>query len=67
MQNMTQLGDYNNNPALGPLTEDKEDFGLDVYEPQFFYPLLDWLGADTYSVSLYYPEDNDFQRKCFDS
>ena len=60
------LGDYNNNPWFGPLTANKEDFGLDHYEPQFFYPLLDWLGSDTYKVALYYPEDNDFQSKFFD-
>ena len=66
MQDNTPLGDYNNDPNMGALTVGKEDFGLDHYEPQFFYPLLDWLGAPTYSISLYYPVDNDFQRECFD-
>lgn len=65
MQGGEMLGDYNNNPNLGPLTSGKDDFGLDHYEPQFFYPLLDWLGADTYTVSLYYPEDNDFAKDFF--
>jgi len=65
MQGENMLGDYNNNPNLGPITIGKEDFGLDHYEPQFFYPLLDWLGAETYKVALYYPEDNDFEKDFF--
>jgi len=43
----------------------KEDFGLDHYEPQFFYPFLDWLTADTYSASLYYSEDSDYNKDFF--
>jgi len=65
MQGNNMLGDYNNNPSLGPLTLNKEDFGLDQYEPQFFYPLLDWLGSDTYKIALYYPDDNDFAKDFF--
>merc|ERR1712238_477274 len=38
------LGEYSNNPSLGPVTP-SDDFGLDAYEPQFFYPLLQWKGT----------------------
>lgn len=65
MQGDASLGTYNNNPNLGDLTTGEDDFGLDAYEPQFFYPLYDWLGADTYKVALYYPEDNDFSKDFF--
>jgi hypothetical protein len=29
-----------------------ENFGLDEYEPKFFLPLLDWIAAGTFSVTL---------------
>jgi hypothetical protein len=29
-----------------------EDFGLDAYEPLFFYPLLDWLDMGTFSIDV---------------
>merc|ERR1711957_737647 len=29
-----------------------EDFGLDVYEPEFFATSVDWASAGTYKVSL---------------
>lgn len=59
------LGTYSNNPKIAPVsTMGEDDFGLDAYEPEFFYPILDWLGAD-YQVALLYPEDNDFEEDFF--
>ena len=60
-QNGVYLGNYSNIPAILPETSDEgaEDFGLDAYEPQFFYPILDWLGSE-WDVFLRYPADNDF-------
>jgi hypothetical protein len=29
-----------------------EDFGLDAYEPLFFYPLLDWMDMGTFSIDV---------------
>ena len=68
------LGPFNINPNLSeiqgrpiPLTEDVEDFGLDAYEPQFFLPYYAWAEEErgSFAVSLYYPEDDDFDRKNF--
>jgi len=56
---------YSNNPLIEPVTENGGDFGLDVYEPTFFYPVLDWLDAGLYEVALLYPEDNDFENDFF--
>jgi len=68
-QGADYLGKYSNNAVIAPLTGDdvdpSDDFGLDGYEPQFFNPLGDWIGSETYSVSLYYPTDNDFEGDFF--
>jgi hypothetical protein len=32
--------------------EGTDDFGLDVYEPEFFASPVDWAGAGTYSIEL---------------
>jgi len=59
------LGDYSNNPKVFPVSTNGEDnFGLDDYEPEFFYPILDWVG-NSYQVALLYPEDNDFSEDFF--
>jgi len=63
--NKTGTNAYSNNPVVFPVSTDSEDnFGLDDYEPEFFYPLLDWLGAN-YSIALLYPEDNDYEDDFF--
>ena len=37
----TYQGTYSNNADLrAPVTTDKENFGLDEYEPLFFHPLV---------------------------
>merc|ERR1712087_822808 len=46
------LGVYSNNDLIAPVTSGEDDFGLDVYEPQFFYPLLDWLDMGDWKIAL---------------
>ena len=40
-------GDYDNVAGAGG-----EDFGLDAYEPEFFFERADWIDAGTYEVKL---------------
>lgn len=40
------------------------DFGLDHYEPKFFYPLTDWLGFGTFEVQLTFDVE-DFAQDLF--
>mmetsp|Transcript_60246 Transcript_60246/g.69216 ORF Transcript_60246/g.69216 Transcript_60246/m.69216 type:complete len:661 (-) Transcript_60246:372-2354(-) len=63
------LGAYSNNPYLAPINGESDDFGLDAYEPQFFYPLLQWKGTPReedpegpgyYQVALHFPEDEEY-------
>merc|ERR1712238_515331 len=67
------LGEYSNNPSLGPVTP-SDDFGLDAYEPQFFYPLLQWKGTPKeedpdgpgyYQAALHIPVDEEFMGDFF--
>jgi len=57
------LGKYSNNADIAPVNGD-EDFGLDAYEPQFKYPLLDWKSRGTYKVGLKF-DDNVFEDDFF--
>jgi hypothetical protein len=57
------LGVYSNNNDVTSITGD-EDFGLDVYEPQFFAGALDWNAAGDYSVALKF-DVNDFDDDIF--
>ena len=46
----------------------QEDFGLDDYEPTFFYPASDWNAAE-YEVRLFIPIDSfnyTYNSECFD-
>jgi len=52
----TYLGVYSNNAGIKAETGD-EDFGLDVYEPEFFATSVDWSEAGTYSVALLFDVD----------
>jgi len=62
----TYLGKYSNNAVVAPLSKN-EDFGLDVYEPEFVIPLLQWKTAasgllfgqdrENYFVALNIPTD----------
>merc|ERR1711957_469331 len=47
----TYLGVYSNNDQITSVVGN-EDFGLDVYEPEFFATSVDWASAGTYKVSL---------------
>lgn len=46
------LGVYSNNANVTPLTMGQENFGLDNYEPEFFFPLVEWVNSGPYSVKL---------------
>jgi len=60
----TYLGDYSNNADVAPVTiNSEEDFGLDHYEPLFFYPLGDWV-ENAFSVNLIF-DDTDFMSDIF--
>jgi len=62
--NGAYLGDYSNNADVAPVTvNDEEDFGLDHYEPLFFYPLGDWV-ENAFSVNLIF-DDTDFMSDIF--
>jgi len=49
-------GKYTNNPSFDIPNTGSDNFGLDDYEPEFFYPVVDWLGSE-YEVVLLVPED----------
>jgi len=57
------LGVYSNIDQITLATGD-EDFGLDVYEPQFFASPPDWLSAGTYEVALKF-EITDYDKDIF--
>jgi len=46
------LGSYSNQDDVLNSTSGEDDFGLDFYEPQFFHPLMDWVGAGDFEVRL---------------
>lgn len=39
------------------LGDDDADFGLDVYEPEFFLGIVDWTAAGTYSIELTFDDE----------
>jgi len=55
------LGAYSNNDMIVPMTMGEDDFGLDVYEPLFFYPLLDWKDKGEWKVALKLDVEDDPQ------
>ena len=40
------LGTYSNDMSLASVTTNEDNFGLDDYEPLFFYPLPEWSEFD---------------------
>ena len=58
------LGVYSNNAAITPLTTDEDDFGLDVYEPEFFLDPVTWNDAGSYEIGLFFDTD-DFVQDIF--
>lgn len=57
------LGVYSNNDKISPVNGD-EDFGLDVYEPEFFANVIDWKSAGIYEIALKFDVD-DFTQDIF--
>lgn len=47
-----------------PAVTSTGDFGLDHYEPKFFYPLGDWLGFGSFEVQLTFDVE-DFSQDLF--
>lgn len=56
--NDVYLGTYSNIAAVKNATVDEEDFGLDHYEPLFFYPLPDWASRGPFSIKLRFDDVN---------
>ena len=59
--NEKYLGLFSNDPDVMEPTTNQMDFGLDAYEPVFFYPYGQWVGLGNFSVNLrfdqYYNKD----------
>ena len=62
----TYLGHYSNNPSLtgGNITQDEEDFGLDVYEPLFFRNPHEWTSFGTFNIKFRF-DDEDIKSDMF--
>jgi len=52
MLNDHYLGHYSNIPEIKNVTQNEEDFGLDVYEPLFFRSPHEWTAFGTFSIKL---------------
>lgn len=63
MKNNVYLGSYSNNAEVLPVTTDETDFGLDAYEPEFFYPVEEW-SASMYSIKLKF-DDTTYTQDIF--
>jgi hypothetical protein len=53
------LGSYSNDPDVLKPTTNKANFGLDEYEPVFYYPYDQWLGLGKFSVNLRFDQVYD--------
>jgi len=62
-KNGVYLGEFSNDEDILPVTEGVDNFGLDDYEPLFFYPFGQWLEEGLFSVNLKFTED--FNRDIF--
>ena len=58
------LGTYSNNALLVPSTTGEDNFGLDDYEPLYFYPLPNWVELGPFDVYLKFDVD-DYQKDIF--
>jgi len=52
------VGEYSNNAKIANITTGNENFGLDDYEPLFFFPILEWKGMGPYQVTLKLTDDD---------
>jgi len=59
------LGTYSNDMSLASVTTNEDNFGLDDYEPLFFYPLPEWSEFDEFSAFLKFDEDTDYSKDIF--
>jgi hypothetical protein len=62
--NGVPLGTYSNDESVGPLSIGEDNFGLDDYEPMFFHPIADWVGAGEFSIKLNF-NDGDYDKDIF--
>lgn len=53
------LGSYSNDPDVLSPTTNETDFGLDSYEPIFFYPFSQWLEFGEFSINLRFDQVYD--------
>ncbi|GKY98006.1 hypothetical protein MPSEU_000758700 [Mayamaea pseudoterrestris] len=51
------VGKYSNIDTVMNTTTNVEDFGLDSYEPVFFYPLGEWAGLQPFSIQLHFDDE----------
>jgi len=56
--NDEMMGKYSNNADVAPVTKDEEDFGLDAYEPEFFWPPDQWAENGHYGVTVKFDVDD---------
>lgn len=54
-KNDVYLGQYSNLNSSNVIAA--EDFGLDAYEPEFFYPITDWVTAN-YTIKLKFDDES---------
>mmetsp|Transcript_41036 Transcript_41036/g.60229 ORF Transcript_41036/g.60229 Transcript_41036/m.60229 type:complete len:431 (+) Transcript_41036:83-1375(+) len=57
-KNDEYLGTYSNDASIMAETTGEDNFGLDDYEPLFFYPLPAWREEGDFHVTLKYDEKN---------
>jgi hypothetical protein len=58
------LGTYSNIPKVADVTTGESYFGLNDYEPKFFWPFGQWLEAGDFSIKLKF-DDEDYGRDIF--
>jgi hypothetical protein len=70
-ENGAYLGKYSNLPGNETVVEIQQseeladdDFGLDHYEPKFFFPFGDWLSFGTFEIMLRF-DVKDFKQDLF--
>jgi hypothetical protein len=59
------LGTYSNDESVAPLSIGEDNFGLDDYEPKFFYPIPAWTELGAFSVTLKFDYFEDFTKDIF--
>jgi len=63
IKNGNYLGEYSNNDLIAPIA-DSDNFGLDDYEPEFFFDPVTWRDGVEYEVALKF-DINDFEDDIF--